>query len=60
MMNKSIRKSNLAKVVLASLFAMNIYGTAFAAPSGGFWGDDVDGREPPDFPVRRAQFLELP
>ena len=40
MMNKSIRKSNLAKVVLASLFAMNIYGTAFAAPSGGFWGDD--------------------
>ena len=39
-MNKSIRKSNLAKVVLASLFAMNIYGTAFAAPSGGFWGDD--------------------
>ena len=40
MMNKSIRKSNLTKVVLASLFAMNIYGTAFAAPNG-FWGDQV-------------------
>ena len=40
MMNKSIRKSNLTKVVLATVFAMNIYGTAFAAPSGGFWGDD--------------------